>query len=86
VAQLGFERDSWVMPVDARRVESEQDTGKVAAEQVKRLLSRLPNSGDGPLFVFDAGYDPIRLQLDLEGWGAQMLVRLHSGRVLLRRS
>ncbi len=32
------------------------------------------------MFVFDAGYDPVRLQLRLEGCHAQILVRLHSGR------
>jgi hypothetical protein len=33
------------------------------------------------LFVFDAGYDPVRLQRNLEECKAQILVRLHSGRV-----
>jgi hypothetical protein len=55
----------------------------VAAEQVKQLLRRLPErNNDAPLFVFDAGYDPVRLQQRLEGCGAQMLVRLRSGRCL----
>ena len=34
VAQLGFERDSWVAPVDARRVRPTQDTDEVAAKQM----------------------------------------------------
>ncbi len=33
-----------------------------------------------PLFVFDAGYDPVRLQQSLEGCCTQILVRLNSGR------
>jgi DDE superfamily endonuclease len=81
VARLGFERDSWVTPMDERRVEPEEDSGKVAAEQVKSLLRRLPARASSPLFVFDAGYDPVRLQLYLEGCCVQLLVRLNSGRV-----
>src|SRR5215218_6231599 len=80
VARLSFERDSWVRPVDARRVKPEEDTNDVAAEQVQHLVERLPRQPEAPLFVFDAGYDPVRLQLKREGCHAQMLVRLNSGR------
>lgn len=80
VARLGFVRDSWVAPVDARRVRPDEDANDIAAEQVKNLLGRLPHEGTSPLFVFDAGYDPVRLQKRLEGRSAQILVRLHSGR------
>jgi hypothetical protein len=80
VAALGFERDSWVAPVDAVRVRPEEDANDVAAEQVKGLLHRLPGRSAAPLFVFDAGYNPVRLQRNLEGRNAQILVRLHSGR------
>jgi hypothetical protein len=34
-----------------------------------------------PIFVFDAGYDPVKLQRALEGCPARILVRLHSNRV-----
>ena len=80
VARMRFERDSWVTPVDARRVEPEEDANRVAAEQVRALLYRLPDCDDAPLFVFDAGYDSVRLQQNLEGCCAQILVRLNSGR------
>ena len=33
-----------------------------------------------PLFVFDAGYDPVKLQRGLEGSAYQILVRLRAGR------
>ncbi|MDQ5827825.1 MAG: transposase [Chloroflexota bacterium] len=62
VAQLGFERDSWVAPVDARRVRPTQDTDEVAAEQVRALVERLPEPEAVPIFVFDAGYDPVKPQ------------------------
>jgi hypothetical protein len=69
-----------VRPVDARRVKPEEDSNDVAAEQVRHLVERLPRQPEAPLFVFDAGYDPVRLQLKPEGYHAQMLVRLNSGR------
>lgn len=80
IAQLGFERDGWIAPMDLERVHPTENANEVAAEQVKQLLGRLPERNDAPLFVFDAGYDPVRLQQRLEGCGAQMLVRLRSGR------
>jgi len=82
VAQLGFERDSFgVAPVDARRAKPAQDTDEAATEQVRALVQRLPEPKDMPIFVFDAGYDPVKLQRGLEGCPTQVLVRLHSNRV-----
>ena len=81
VAQLGFERDSWVAPVDARRVKPAEDANEVATGQVRALVQRLPESEAVPIFVFDAGYDPVKLQRSLEGCPARILVRLHSNRV-----
>jgi hypothetical protein len=79
--------------MDLRRVHPTENTNEVAAEQVKGLLPRLSerdsgggsssssSSGGGvPLFIFDAGYDPMRLQQSLEGCQAQILVRLRAGR------
>jgi len=81
VAGLSFERDSWVTPLDARRVRPEEDANDVAVEQVRELLGRLPRRDSSPLFVFDAGYDPVKLQRGLEDCRrAQILVRLHSNR------
>jgi len=80
VAQLGFERDSWTAPLDARRVHPTENTNAVAADQVRGLLRRLPQGGRAPLFVFDAGYDPVQLTHGLQGTVAAILVRLRSGR------
>jgi hypothetical protein len=79
VAQLGFVRESWTAPVDVERLRPAQDANVVAAEQVEALLSRL-EEGVVPLFVFDAGYDPVKLQRGLEGSACQILVRLRAGR------
>jgi hypothetical protein len=80
VARLSFARDSWVAPADARRVRPDEDANDVAAGQVKDLVRRLPGQHVASLFVFDAGYDPVHLQKQLEECPAQILVRLHSGR------
>src|SRR5215210_3427771 len=81
VAQLNFVRESWTAPVDVERVRPVQDANAVAAEQVEALLGRLEGGEVSiPLFVFDAGYDPVKLQLALEGSACQILVRLRAGR------
>jgi hypothetical protein len=79
VAQLGFARESWTALVDVERLRPAQDANVVAAEQVEALLGRL-EEGIVPLFVFDAGYDPVKLQRGLEGSPCQILVRLRAGR------
>lgn len=81
VAQLTFRRDSWISPADVRRVRPDEDANNVAAEQTRALVRRLPEQDADPLFVFDAGYDPVRLQRRLGDCPAQLLVRLHSDRV-----
>jgi hypothetical protein len=85
IAQLNFVRESWTAPMDVERVRPAQDANEVAAEQVKAFL-RLPHEDEEeaqrapPLFVFDAGYDPVKLQQGLEGSPCQILVRLRAGR------
>ena len=82
VAELGFSRNSWVAPMDARRVHPLENTNGVAVEQVSKLLEGLsltgnPRShadGEPPLFAFDAGYDAIGLTRSLECYPAQILV------------
>jgi hypothetical protein len=86
IAQLSFDRDSWTAPVDAQRLHPLDDTDRTAAAQIRALLGRLPASGPVPLFVFDGGYDSAQLSLDLADAPAAVLVRLRSGRLLLRRS
>ena len=80
IAQLGFERDSWTAPVDARRLHPLDDTDQTAAGQIRALLDRLPAGGAVPLFVFDAGYDSAQLTLDLAEEQVAVLVRLRADR------
>ena len=80
IAQLNFVRESWTAPVDVERVLPAQDANEVAAEQVKALLDRLGKGRTVPLFVFDAGYDPVKVQQGLERSPCQILLRLRAGR------
>jgi hypothetical protein len=66
--------------VDVERVRPAGDANVLAAEQVKVLLGRLGKAEVLPLFVFDAGYDPVKVQQGLEGSPCQILVRLRAGR------
>src|SRR5215211_7870527 len=76
VAQLGLARDSWTAPLDVRRIHPLENTNAVAAAQVVALAARLPADGSVPVFVFDAGYDPLQLALALGATRAAILVRL----------
>jgi hypothetical protein len=80
ISQLGFRRDSWTAPLDVQRVPRTTDINTAAATQIKALLPRLPADGAVPLFVFDAGYDPVQLALDLDGVRVATLVRLRQDR------
>jgi hypothetical protein len=85
IAELNFVRESWTAPVDVRRLRPAQDANEVAAEQVKAFLRLSPEEEEEeeratPLFVFDAGYDPVKVQQGLEGTPCQILVRLRAGR------
>ena len=80
IARLGFARESWTAPVDASRVHPDRETNMAAAKQVEALLGRSAGEDGIPLFVFDAGYDPVKLQQGLEGCACQILVRLRAGR------
>ena len=78
IAQLNFVRESWTAPMDVERLRPAQDANEVATEQVKALLDRLGKGRSVPLFVFDAGYDPVKVQQGLEGSPCQILLRLRA--------
>jgi len=80
VAQLNFVRESWTAPMDVERIRPAQGANEVACGQVKVLLERLGEEEPVPLFVFDAGYDPVKLQQGLGGSPCQILVRMRAGR------
>ncbi len=80
IAQLGFARDSWTAPLDARRLLPSENAASVAAEQVKALRRRLPPTDTAPLFVFDAGYAVTALTHALLDEPVALLVRLRADR------
>ena len=81
ITQLDWAFDSWTAPVDAARIPPTCDTTTATIQQVARLVERLPDDGQVPMFVFDAGYDPIAIGAALTDTRAQVLVRIRGDRV-----
>ncbi len=80
ITELNWARNSWPAPADVQRVRPRDDTGRVTARQVQALVGRLGGAGPVPLCVFDAGYDPIALTVDLAAVRAQVGVRVGGSR------
>jgi DDE superfamily endonuclease len=81
ISQLSWDPDSWTAPMDTMRIAPGQDATEATLGQVRRLLRLLPHDEQVPMFVFDAGYDPIAISEGLSDERAQVLVRLRSDRV-----
>ena len=77
--------DSSTAPLKAMRIPPGQDTITATIAPVRRLLGLLSGNGPTPMFVFDAGFDPIALTDALAAENAQLLVRPQRPG-LLRRS
>ncbi len=81
ISQLDWAADSWTAPLDVMRVKPTMDATTATVDQVERLAGLLPDDDQVPLFVFDAGYDPIAISAGLADARAQILVRIRSDRV-----
>lgn len=81
VAQCNFDADSWTAPLDALRIPPTVDTTDATIAQVNQLVELLNEDRRVPLFVFDAGYDPIGLTFGLKDTAVQVLVRIRDDRV-----
>jgi hypothetical protein len=81
ISQLSFTPDSWTAPLDATRIPPGSDATQATIAQVRRLVGLLPVDGEVPLFVFDAGYDPIAIGHDLADTRAEVLCRIRDDRV-----
>jgi len=83
ITQLGWANDSWTAPMDARRIAPTENTTQVTTAQVRALVARLgQDEGEPePMFVFDAGYDPIALTHELAEVPATIVVRIRETRV-----
>jgi hypothetical protein len=91
VTQLSWSADSWTAPLDARRIPPTADTTHATVAQVSDLVARLTGPDDNaqhgdaagavPMFVFDAGYDPIALSHAMAALRAAIVVRIRDDRV-----
>jgi hypothetical protein len=86
IAQLSLVPDSWTAPLEVERVPLTQTASAHAVAQIRRLQPQLPPTPEAvegaswPLFVFDAGYDPVVLSQGLAGVPVSVLVRLRANR------
>jgi len=81
IAQCSFDPDSWTAPLDVVRIPPSADATDATITQVKRLVGLLQEERRIPLFVFDAGYDPIAIGYGLNDISVQVLVRIREDRV-----
>jgi hypothetical protein len=81
ISQLCWEPNSWTAPMDAMRIPPTTDTTNATIDQIRRLVGLLPDDADVPMFVLDAGYDPIAIGHELAATRAQMLCRIRDDRV-----
>jgi hypothetical protein len=81
ISQLCWAPNSWTAPLDAMRIPPTADTTTATIDQIRRLVGLLPDDADVPLFVLDAGYDPIAIGHELATTRAQMLCRIRDDRV-----
>lgn len=84
ISQLDWAADSWTAPLDVMRITPSADATTATVEQVRRLVGLLGDGGEVPLFVFDAGYDPIAIGHDLAGLRCETLTRIRDDRVFYR--
>jgi hypothetical protein len=78
ICQLSWAPDSWTAPVDVCRIPPAEDPTAATVAQLCRLVASLPSSSEVPLFVLDAGYDPIAIGHDLCGEGCEIVCRIRT--------
>jgi hypothetical protein len=81
ICQLDWAPDSWTAPLDVCRIAPTANATMATIGQVRRLVGRLPVDDEIPLFVFDAGYDPIAIGHDLADVRCEVLCRIRDDRV-----
>jgi hypothetical protein len=81
ISQLSFTADSWTAPCDVARIPPTADATNATVDQIRRLIALLPGGDEIPMFVFDAGYDPIAIGYELASARVQVLCRIRDDRV-----
>jgi hypothetical protein len=81
IAQHSLACDSWTAPLSVRRLDPHDNPNRVAAEQIVAVCRRRDPGDDAlPIFVCDAGYDPVQLAQAVDQTRVALLVRLRAGR------
>jgi len=83
LAWAAEEGTCWTLPLDVERIGSETNAVSVGIEQIKRLLSLLPERVV-PIFVGDGGYGNHRFLQPLKNERCGALTRLRKDRTLYR--
>jgi len=81
ICQLGWAFDSWTAPLDMQRIPPLHDAVNATTGQIRRLIGLLPDDPEVPLFVFDAGYNPIAIGHRLADERCECLTRIRDDRV-----
>ena len=81
INQLCFTPDSWTAPADVTRIAPADTHTDATVAQIRQLFTFLPDEQHAPMFMFDAGYDPITIGHDLADINAQILCRICDDRV-----
>ena len=81
ICQLSWAPDSWTAPVDICRIPPAEDPTTATVTQLRRLVALLPPDGEVPMFVLDAGYDPIGISHDLATERCEVVCRIRDDRV-----
>ncbi len=81
ICQLSWAPDSWTAPVDVSRIPPTDDPTDATIVQLRRLVGLLPSDSEVPIFVLDAGYDPIAISHDLGDERCEILCRVRDDRV-----
>src|SRR5665213_1015140 len=81
ICQLNWAPDSWTAPLDVLRITPRIAATTATIGQLQRFVELLPENGEVPLFVFDAGYDPIAISHGIGATRAEVCCRIRDDRV-----
>lgn len=80
LAQVHLQQTSWTAPLSVPRLQPLETVNQLACQQMRTLLEQTLVPETLPIFVFDAGDDPVQLSQGLHEVEVGRLVRLRAGR------
>lgn len=81
ITQVEFSPTSWTAPCDVARIPPTENTTWATINQIRDLAARLPPGETAPMFVLDAGYDPIAISHELADTNIDIVCRIRNDRV-----